>query len=300
MNLQHLKYFDVLANEQHYTRSSKILNVTQPSLSNAISSLESELGITLFEKKGRNVVLTKPGMIFHDYVKKTLQTLDTGIETVEKISRGSGFISFAFLPVLGTTYVPNLTRLFLAANQNQQIQFDFHTSDGVSKRIVEGVRNMKYDIGICSYIPNELSIEFLPVASQELVVIAPLDHPLAKFDEIYLEQTQPFEQIVFSKNSGLRDIVDELFQKNNSTYKIGYEVTVDQVIAGLVSQGFGIAVVPNMYILKHLPLKTIHLKNITRSRSFYLVTNKEAYLTPAVINFKEFVLAHSSPDEIVY
>lgn len=51
MNLQHLKYFDVLAREQHYTRSSKLLNVTQPSLSNAISSLESELGVPLFEKR---------------------------------------------------------------------------------------------------------------------------------------------------------------------------------------------------------------------------------------------------------
>ena len=67
-------------------------------------------------------------------------------------------------------------------------------------------------------------------------------------------------------------------------------MTVDQVIAGLVSQGFGIAVVPNM----------IHLKNVIQDRSFYLVTNKEAYLTPAVISFKEFVLAHSDPKEIVY
>ena len=106
MNLQHLKYFDVLAREQHYTRSSKILNVTQPSLSNAIASLEDELGITLFEKKGRNVVLTKPGKIFQDYIARTLGTLDDGIETVTKISKGSGFISFAFLPVLGTTFVP--------------------------------------------------------------------------------------------------------------------------------------------------------------------------------------------------
>lgn len=300
MNLQHLKYFDVLAKEQHYTRSSKILNVTQPSLSNAIASLETELGITLFEKKGRNVVLTKPGMIFHEYVEKTLQTLDTGIETVEKISRGAGFISFAFLPVLGTTYVPALTREFLDANSEEKIVFDFHTSAGISKDIVEGIRSQKYDVGICSYLPDEPSIEFLPVASQEMVVIAPLDHPLAQFDEIYLEQTQPFDQIVFSKNSGLRAVVDQLFKDNASTYTPIYEITVDQVIAGLVSQGFGIAVVPNMYILKHLPIKTIHLKNIVRSRQFYMVTNKEAYLTPAVLNFKEFVLRHSNPDVIVY
>lgn len=300
MNLQHLKYFDVLAREQHYTRSSKILNVTQPSLSNAIASLEDELGITLFEKKGRNVVLTKPGKIFQDYVARTLGTLDDGIETVTKISKGSGFISFAFLPVLGTTFVPKLVRGFHDANPDKEILFDFHTSSGVTREIVDGIKTMHYDIGIASYLPDEPSVEFLPIASQELVVIAPLDHPLAQFDNIYLEQTQPYEQIGFSKSSGLRNVIDEIFKKNNCSYNIVYEVTVDQVIAGLVSQGFGIAVVPNMSILKHLPLKTIHLKNVIQDRSFYLVTNKEAYLTPAVISFKEFVLAHSDPKEIVY
>lgn len=300
MNLQHLKYFDVLAREQHYTRSSKLLNVTQPSLSNAIASLEDELGITLFEKKGRNVVLTKPGMIFQDYVSRTLGTLDDGIETVTKISKGSGFISFAFLPVLGTTFVPKLVRDFHNANQDKEILFDFHTSTGVSKEIIEGIKTMHYDIGIASCLQNEPTVEFLPIASQELVVIAPLDHPLAQFDDIYLEQTQPYEQIGFSKNSGLRNVIDEIFRKNNCSYNIVYEVTVDQVIAGLVSQGFGISIVPNMYILKNLPVKIIHLKNVMQDRFFYLVTNKEAYLTPAVLNFKEFVLAHSDPKEIVY
>ncbi|MGX7197380.1 LysR family transcriptional regulator [Enterococcus olivae] len=300
MNLQHLKYFDVLAREQHYTRSSKLLNVTQPSLSNAISTLEEELGVPLFEKKGRNVVLTKPGVIFHDYVTRTLGILDEGIETVTKISRGSGFISFAFLPVLGTTYVPKLVHAFHQANPDKEISFDFHTSTGVTNEIIDGIKNMNYDIGFCSYLPNEPSIEFLPIASQELVVIVPLNHPLAQFDEIYLEQTQPYPQIGFSKNSGLRSVIDNAFKKNNCTYQTVYETTVDQVIAGLVSQDFGIAVVPNMYILKHLPLKTLRLKNPETERSFYLATNKEAYLTPAVINFKEFVLAHSDPSEIIY
>ena len=152
MNLQHLKYFDVLAKEQHYTRSSKLLNVTQPSLSNAISTLEEELGVPLFEKKGRNVVLTKPGAIFHEYVIKTLNVLNEGIETVTKISRGSGCISFAFLPVLGTTYVPKLVQEFQQTHPDQEISFDFHTSTGVTKKIIDGIKNMNYDIGICSYL----------------------------------------------------------------------------------------------------------------------------------------------------
>ena len=58
MNLFHLRYFETLARTEHYSKAAEILSITQPSLSYAISTLESELGIQLFEKRGRNIVLT--------------------------------------------------------------------------------------------------------------------------------------------------------------------------------------------------------------------------------------------------
>ena len=64
MNLYHLRYFVTLAHLEHYTKAAEILSITQPSLSHAISSLEKELGVKLFEKDGRNVVLTKCGQAF--------------------------------------------------------------------------------------------------------------------------------------------------------------------------------------------------------------------------------------------
>lgn len=64
MNLNHLYYFRALAKEEHYTRTAKLLSITQPSLSHAISCLEEELGVQLFEKHGRNAKLTKYGKIF--------------------------------------------------------------------------------------------------------------------------------------------------------------------------------------------------------------------------------------------
>ena len=63
MNLYHLRYFVTLAHLEHYTKAAEILAITQPSLSHAISSLEKELGVKLFEKDGRNVVLTKCGQV---------------------------------------------------------------------------------------------------------------------------------------------------------------------------------------------------------------------------------------------
>ncbi|MBQ4163525.1 MAG: LysR family transcriptional regulator, partial [Turicibacter sp.] len=61
MNLNHLHYFRVLANLEHYTKAAKQLSITQPSLSHAISLLEKDLGTQLFEKHGRNIRLTKNG-----------------------------------------------------------------------------------------------------------------------------------------------------------------------------------------------------------------------------------------------
>ena len=75
MNLNHLYYFRALAKEEHYTRTADMLSITQPSLSHAISCLESELGVKLFEKQGRNAKLTKYGALFLRYDGK-VQVVD--------------------------------------------------------------------------------------------------------------------------------------------------------------------------------------------------------------------------------
>ena len=76
MNLNQLEYFRTLAHEEHYTRAAQMLSITQPSLSHAIAQLEQELGTRLFEKKGRNIVLTRYGKIFLPYVEDALKILD--------------------------------------------------------------------------------------------------------------------------------------------------------------------------------------------------------------------------------
>ena len=77
MNLYHLRYFVTLAHLEHYTKAAENLSITQPSLSHAISLLENELGVALFEKEGRNIVLTKYGKIFLKDVEKLLEILDS-------------------------------------------------------------------------------------------------------------------------------------------------------------------------------------------------------------------------------
>lgn len=88
MNLYHLRYFVTLAHLEHYTKAAEILSITQPSLSHAISSLESELGVKLFEKDGRNVVLTKCGQAFLVDVEQALDMLDSSINKLQMTGFG--------------------------------------------------------------------------------------------------------------------------------------------------------------------------------------------------------------------
>src|SRR5690606_7036629 len=97
MNLYHLRYFVTLAHLEHYTKAAEILCITQPSLSYAITSLENELGVKLFEKDGRNVSLTKYGSTFLIDVKHALDILDSSVNNLQITGKGEGQIDVAML-----------------------------------------------------------------------------------------------------------------------------------------------------------------------------------------------------------
>ena len=117
MNLYHLRYFVTLAHMEHYTRAADLLAITQPSLSHAISSLESELGVKLFKKNGRNVTLTKYGKSFLTDAEDILQKLDASVGSLQLAGKGEGHIDIAFLRTLGSDFVPRILRRFLDENQ---------------------------------------------------------------------------------------------------------------------------------------------------------------------------------------
>lgn len=289
MNLYHLRYFVTLAHFEHYTKAAEELSITQPSLSNAISLLEDELGVRLFEKEGRNIVLTKYGKTFLTSVEQSLHILDSSVKEMKTIGMGEGVIDLGFLTTLGTHFIPKLSQDFSLNNINQDIRFNFYSAPTTAD-ILKDLKEKKYDIAFCSKVDKEKSIEFIPVAKQKLVLIVPLGHPLSNKKSIDLRDTLEYPQIVFSEKSGLRVIIDDLFKKIDEKPTISYEIDEDQVIAGLVSKNFGIAIVPYMPILEFMDVKSLEIRYPSWERNFYLATLKDSYLSPSVKNFKKYIL----------
>lgn len=290
MNLYHLRYFVTLAELQHYTKAAEILSITQPSLSHAIANLEDELGIKLFEKDGRNIVLTKEGQDFLYDVKSSLSILDSSIKKMEMLSEGNGVINVAFIRRMGTYFLPKIIRNFLDENKGKKIHFSLHTSTGLSRDLLEGLKNRQYDVVFCSKFEDDPLIEFTPVSAQNLILAVNKNHPLAEKDEIRIKETLDYPYIMFKKKSGLRHIIDQLFNRIGSFPKnVIFETEEDQVIAGFVAEGFGIAILPDIEILDVLEIKKIKLTNSFWERKLYMAILKNSHQSQAVKNFCDFV-----------
>ncbi|MCI8797774.1 MAG: LysR family transcriptional regulator [Dorea sp.] len=293
MNLYHLRYFVTLAHLEHYTKAAEILTITQPSLSHAISSLEKELGVKLFEKDGRNIVLTKCGQTFLTDIEQSLDKLDSSVKRLRLAGLGEGRIDIGMLRILGDT-VPKYVKRFMDIHSSKNIQFYFHTSTNLTADIIRDLKDRRYDIAFCSKTENEPSIDFVPVDRQELVLIVPNSHPLATHDTVDLRETLPYPQICFSHHSGLRPVIDKLFEQCGGAPKADYFLEEEQAIAGLVSAGLGIAVVPRMSILDHMPVKIIEITEPAWERVIYMAVLKNVYQAPVVQNLKAYIIENTN------
>lgn len=287
MNLYHLRYFVTLAQLEHYSKAAEKLKITQPGLSHAMASLEEELGVKLFEKEGRNVILNKYGKMFFDDANKIINMLDGSVSSFQDISEGGGSISLSIIKPLAIKDIPKATRNFLDINKGKGIDFKFYT--GVTKEIVEGLKNQIYDIGFCSKMENETDIEFMPVKKQEMCAIVPYDHPLAKYKELHLKETIEYKQIIFSKSSGLRPVIDGMFEKIGEYPYVAYEIEEDSLIVGLVAQNFGIAILPKMYSIQYINVKAIPIIQPELESYFYAARMRNRYHSPAADAFFKYV-----------
>lgn len=288
MNLNQLHYFSRLAETQHYTKAAEELDISQPSLSHAISSLEKELGTRLFEKQGRNVVLTKYGAIFQEYVDESLKVLETGVKKVRSLTgQTEGLVELAYIYTLGSEFVPRIVSDFIRTHEELKVRF--HFTVGNTSEVIQGIKEERFDIGFCSMAERESGIQFTPVGMENLVVVVPKGHPLSYEKAVDLEQAAAYPQIFYTSNSGLRLVVDRMFEQVKVRPQIAYEIEEDGSMAGLVAQNFGIAVMPEIPVLKQLEVDVVPLRNQHQKRYVYMACGKDKYQPPLVSKFADYV-----------
>ncbi len=292
MTLNQLLYFQTIAKHQHFRLAASELNISQPSLSRSISNLEDELGIVLFERKGRSINLTKYGRIFLEHVNQILSDVKAAEEQMRKLSGDAGHVDIAYVFPLASHYIPHMVRQFLQRDNNKNVRFNFHQS--YTGEMIEGLKNERYDVIFGSYVENEPGIQFIPILNQEMVVITPIGHPLAQKDAIDIHDLECYPIIGYDKTSGLGRFTNRTYASYSLHPNIICESPDENAIASLVAENFGIALVANVSTLEHFPLVTLRIKDISWQHTVYLAYLKDHYQIPAVKNFISFIKKEGS------
>ena len=175
----------------------------------------------------------------------------------------------------------------LELEKNKDITFSFR--QGITSDLIKGLKDSKYDVVFCSYVENEEDIVFDLLFKDELILIVPIAHPLSKVESIDLKDIASYPVVVYDKNTALGKITKDIFKKVGINPKVICEGEDENGIYGLVSEGFGVAVVADIVNYDNFNIKKIKINNSGCDRCIYMAYKKNTYQVPAVKKFIKYI-----------
>ena len=285
MTLQELRYFCVTAEVLHYTRASRLLYISQPSLSYSLSKLEQELGVPLFEKNGKKVALTKYGEEFLPYAKRALAELSEGIEHLREMKiPASGGVSLGYIYSVSFSALPQFVNRFYMHQGNERIAFRFR--QGKAGELIEQLLNGSLDILIAGK-PDMASIDYIPIYRQELYLIVPATHRLADADSVALSDIAGEYFISLNHETLTYHQLEKEFRKAEFEPNTVIEADEYSSIAASVSTGAGVAIMPILPILDSFKVRRIPFAGSAMYRDICLLRSSSQQMSPEVQNVWE-------------
>ncbi|MEA4933234.1 MAG: LysR family transcriptional regulator [Lawsonibacter sp.] len=287
MNLRQLYYFCTIAELEHYTHAAEKLYVSQSNLSHAIQQLEEELNVKLFVRKGRNIKLTKYGELFLPYAQKTIETLESGIATLqESINPNSGTVAMSGFPSLAQ-FVPDIIVRYLSETNRVNVRFQFSQDSFFT--IQEQLMTGKVDLAFATQIEDS-RVESVKLGSHQLVLLVPMGHRLARQESVDLREIDQESYIGFDAASQLHYQCKEIFKSLEINPNIVVETPQDVIMYGLVAANHGVAITP--YPLGGAPynIKILPISNNIPQRDLFLMWRKDRYIPPAAEYFRDFII----------
>jgi DNA-binding transcriptional LysR family regulator len=253
VDLRHLRSFVAVAEHLNFRRAAQALDIAQPSLSLQIMTLESDLGVSLFNRDKRNVRLTDAGVVYYAEVRKVFATLATANQRVQEAQYGTrGTLSIGSSGPVILRYLPELTSAFRQNFPNVQLRI---VTMG-SPRSFEAVRNRVVNVALLRVEPVVADPALSSVALWEhpFRIALPTSHPVAKEQAVALGDLGDETLIMYPRSVGrsYEDVLDMCHEAHFVPRAIE-EVPEVEAALGLVACGFGVAILPSPWDAIHYP-----------------------------------------------
>jgi DNA-binding transcriptional LysR family regulator len=289
MELRQLKYFREVAERQHVTRAAEKLFVSESAISRAVTQLEEELGVPLFYRQGRAVVLSPYGRLFLENVTRALGVLESGRRLLrEQTEQESGTVSLGFLHSLGVEMVPGLIKEY--RRKHPGIQFTLlvqRSGEMLMEELAGG------GIDLCLSVPGmfgQSDVRWNHLLDEELLIAVPQTHRLAARRTLSLRELSSEPFLVLSPEHTLRIIFDRVCADASFLPNIAFEGMDVATLRGLIAAGLGIGLLPPAPA-RFAGVVEIKLSPARPIRPLGIGWIADRYVPASAVEFRKFVVS---------
>lgn len=240
MKLRQLEAMRAVMARGTTTHAAETLGLTQSTVSRLIAQLETELGLSLFDRRRGRLVVTPEGRQFFTVAEKVLASIDQINATARDIrTLGTGALRIIAMPALAIGLLSDTITKMNA--EFRQVKFSVDMAN--RQALEEGTASGKYDVGVATLPIEQDGIDSEFLCSANAVCIAPAGHPFQDKKLVRAEDMEGLSFISISPETLLRYRIDEVFGQAKVQRSLGIEATATTMICNLVAKGAGVSIV---------------------------------------------------------
>lgn len=282
-SLRQLEIFVAISRTESVSRAAEALSLSQSATSTALSELERQFDLQLFDRVGKSLRINETG---RQLLPRAVELLDRAheIEALLQGHAGFGYMKIGATLTVGNYLATLLVARFLQEHPESRIQLQVHNTSTIVQQIV----NHELDLGLIEGDTHHPDIEVQPWIADELVVFSAPDHPLAKVSNISVEQLLQEPWILREKGSGTRETFDRALRNNHSKLNIRLELEHTEAIKRAVESGLGIGCISRLALkeaFRRGSLVPLDTPDLNLGRYFYFLWHKQKYQTTGMREF---------------
>ncbi len=288
ITLRQLYVFDAVSRHLSYSRAAHSLHLTQPAVSMQIRQLEESVGVPLFEQLGKKIFLTTAGKEFLRYCHNILQQLDEAEAMFADFKGMRGKLSICVAST-ASYFTPHLLAAFCRRYPEAQASLSVVNRETLLQRLADNTTDMV----IMGRPPEELDLDAVPFMENRLVIIAPVNHPLAHEHDIPLSRLAEETFLVREQGSGTRITMERFFAERGIRLTTGSEMNTNEAIKHAVKAGMGLGILSLHTVGLELDAKRLTVLDVQSfpiQRHWYVVQRKGKRLPAVAQAFKDFLL----------
>ncbi|MDY8138412.1 LysR family transcriptional regulator [Aquimarina sp. 2201CG5-10] len=275
ISLKNLKLVNVIVKEGSVTKAAEKLFLSQPALSHQLKKMEEEIGIKVFNRMNKKLLLTEAGQVLFNTSEEMLASFAQLNNKIEQIKNGKKRV-IRLSTECYTTYhwLPNVIQEYKKENNDVSIEIVIEATKDPLIYLTEG----KIDLAIVSSVIDHPSIHFRPLVQDEMVVVLSKENDLLQNNTIDLSNLKEQNLILYDISEEKNYVLNHILQQNKGFVNSIQKVQLTEAIIQLVRANLGISIMAKWSVQPFLQdgqLTTIPLKSKRGIREWYLASLNE-------------------------